>query len=197
MTTNASPAPSDAGSLYVRALDATRRYVAGIRDGQWDAPTPCSEWNVRQLLNHVVYGTVWIEEIFNGKTIAEVGDRFDGDLLGSDPLSAYDAAVRSAKVSVGAPGAMEAICHLRRGDVSGSAYATSMFTDVFIHGWDVAKATGQDTALDADLVAACYAIMEPTRERRRASTAFSPETEVPEDANLQTKLLSLAGRQAS
>ncbi len=196
MATDSIPTTSSPGSLYVRALVATRRYVVGIRDDQWTAPTPCTEWNVRQLLNHVVYGTFWIEEIFKGKTIAEVGDRFDGDLLGSDPLAAYDAALSLAKAALQAPGAMEAVCHLRRGDVPGSAYASSMFTDVFIHGWDIAKSTGQDTILDPELAKACYSMVEPMRERRRASTAFGPEVQVPEDADLQTKLLALLGRRS-
>ena len=68
-----------------------------------------------------------------------------------------------------------------------------MFGDVFIHIWDVAKATGQDAALDPELVAACYAVMEPGRDRRRGSRGFASEVEVSQDAGLQSKLMAMLG----
>ena len=101
MTQGPPPVLDDPAGSYVKALEATRHFVAGIRSDQWDSPTPCIEWTLRQLLHHVVWGTVWIEDMFAGKTIQEVGDRFAGDLLGRDPLAAYDAAVASAKKGPG------------------------------------------------------------------------------------------------
>ena len=196
MTSNAPPGPDELPSLYVRALDAAHRYVTGVRADQWERPTPCAEWNVRQLLQHVVYGTVWVPDIFAGKTLAEVGDRFEGDLLGDDPLAAYDAAVALAKPAVLAPGAMEQVCHISRGDVSGAQYITSMFNDVFIHGWDIAVATGQDAALEGELVEASHRIVLPRKGQARTGTAFGPEIVVPKDASRQTQLLAILGRQA-
>ena len=198
MTTDARPTAADPAGAYARALDATRRFVEGVREEQWKDSTPCSEWNVRELLNHIIYGTIWIEPIFAGKTLDEVGDRYEGDLVGADALASYDAAVASAKLAIAAPGAMEVVCHIRRGDVSGAEYATSMFTDVFIHGWDLAKATGQDATLDTDLVQECYAVVEPRKERFRQSAAFGSGS-VPdpsEGADLQTRLLAILGRAA-
>jgi len=137
-----------------------------------------------------------VDEIFAGKTVAEVGDRFDGDFLGPDPLAAYDAAARAAKRAVLAPGALETVCYLRRGDTSGAAYATSMFIDVFIHGWDIAKAIGQDASLELGLVSAAYAIVEPRKGQPQTVRAFAPRIEVTEGAELQAKLLGILGRPA-
>ena len=194
MVAESSPTSVTPGVLYTRAMAATRPFIAGIQAGQLESPTPCTEWTLRQLLNHMVYGTAWIEDIFDGKTVEEVGDKFDGDLLGDDPLAAYDAAVRSATAALGRPGVMEFTCHLRRGDATGAQYATSMFTDIFIHGWDIAIATGQAPMLDQELVAACYAIVEPNSERYANSPAFGTPIEVPADAGLQAKLLGMLGR---
>ena len=191
-----SPGTETAGSLYAKALEATRPYVAAIRDDQWNAPTPCTEWSVRQLLNHTVYEIAWVDEIFAGKTVAEVGDRFEGDVLGPDPLAAYDAAAQAAKRAVLAPSAMDTVCHLRRGDTSGAAYATSMFIDVFIHGWDTAKAIGQDATLKPGLVSAAYTVVEPRKGQSQSGRAFAPQIEVPEDTDLQAKLLGILGRSA-
>ncbi|MEE8517641.1 MAG: TIGR03086 family metal-binding protein [Dehalococcoidia bacterium] len=198
MTTDIRPIPPDPAGAYARALDATRRFVAAIPDGKWEVPTPCTEWDLRALVNHIVYGTIWIEDIFAGKTLADVGDKFDGDLLGDDALAAYDASVASAKAAISAPGAMETVCHISRGDVSGAEYATSMFTDVLIHGWDVAKAIGVDATLDPELVEVCYSLVEPRKERLRQSPAFGAgnNVEAPEEADLQTKLLAVLGRRA-
>jgi uncharacterized protein (TIGR03086 family) len=184
------------GGLYVKAMEATRRYVAGIRDDQWHDATPCTEWDVRELMRHVVYEIAWIEDMFAGQTVEEVGDRYDGDILGSDPLAAYDAAHRSAKAAVEAPGAMDTICHLRRRDVTGAAYAANMLIDVFIHGWDIAKATGQDTTLDPELVEASYKIVEPRKGQPQSGRAFGPQIEMSEAVDLQTKMLGILGRRA-
>ena len=198
MTSANDPSSPTTGELYARALDATRRFIAGIAPEQWELPTPCDEWNLRELVGHVMYGTVWIEDAFGGKTMEEVGDKYDGDLIGDDTLAAYDAAVASAKRGLSQPGAMEMYCHLSRGDVLGSDYARSMFTDVFIHGWDIAKATGQDTGLDAELVVALWALTEPRRERMMSSPAFGAGKvpEPPALADLQTRLLAILGREA-
>ena len=84
----------DIAELHSRALDATRGVITGIRPGQWAAPTPCQGWDVRALVNHVVAGNLWAAELAAGATISEVGDHLDGDVLGADPLAAYDASAK-------------------------------------------------------------------------------------------------------
>lgn len=180
--------------LYARATAQTRQLVAGIKPDQWTGPTPCTEWDVRQLVNHLVFENLWVGELLQGKTIAEVGDRFSGDVLDNDPLDSFDKALKTAKGAVDAPGAMETTCHVSYGDVPGSAYISEIFNDFLIHGWDVAKATGQSTTLDPDLVSATYEMLEPRKEKIRASGVFGTEVPVPPDADLQTKLLALLGR---
>lgn len=191
MTTDAQ----DLSALYAKALDSTRSYVNGVGSAQWHLSTPCSEWDVTQLLTHVVSGMLWVPELLDGRTIDEVGDRFQGDLLGADPVAAYDAASAAAKAASQAPGAMDAICHTGRGDVSGTGYITGMLNDAFIHGWDIAKATGQDTELDRDLLDFAYEAYAP-RRGSMAGRAFAEEPPVPEGADLQTLVLAIVGRQA-
>ena len=185
---------SDLTTWHRQALDATRRVVAGIRPGQWTAKTPCEDWDVRALVNHVVSGNWWAAELAAGKTIADVGDRLDGDVLGDDPLHAYDASSAAAAAVFEAPGALQAPCAVSYGPVPGSVYAGHRFIDVLIHGWDVAKATGQDTALDPDLVQACWSVVEPQAALLRGSGAFATDVEAPAGADPQTRLLAALGR---
>jgi uncharacterized protein (TIGR03086 family) len=81
---------SDITKNHREALTVTRTTVAGIGPDQWSAPTPCAEWDVRGLVNHLVAGNWWASELARGATIDGVGSRLDGDVLGDDPLDAYD-----------------------------------------------------------------------------------------------------------
>src|SRR6266540_3102806 len=125
--------------LHDEALASTRHYIAGIGTDQWKIPSPCEDWSVRELVNHIVTGNYWAAELATGKTIEEVGDRLDGDVLGDDPLSEYDTSGGAASAAFHMPGAMEAMCAVSYGPVPGEVYAGHRFLDVPIHGWDVAK----------------------------------------------------------
>jgi len=198
MTTENRPELANPAASYAEALDSTRAFVAGLGNVDWGAPTPCSVWNVRDLLQHIIYGTIWIEDVFAGKTVKQVGDKYEGELIGTDALASYEAAANAAKAGIAAPGAIDKICHLRRGDVKGSDYMTSMFTDAFVHGWDLVKATGQDATLDPELVEICYAVAKAREERFRSSSAFGlGRVEDPgEVAEPQARMLAILGREA-
>jgi uncharacterized protein (TIGR03086 family) len=175
-------------------LTGTRRSVAGVGDDQWHQPTPCEDWDVRELVNHIVSGNFWAGELARGKTIEEVGDRFDGDVLGDDPTGAYDESARAASEAFRAPGAMDAACAVSYGPVMGEVYAGHRFIDVLIHGWDVAKATGQDTTLDPELVEACWTVIEPQKDLLLGSGVFGSHHDAEPGADRQTALLELLGR---
>jgi uncharacterized protein (TIGR03086 family) len=184
------------GDLYVTAMAATSRCIDGVRAEQLHAATPCAEWDVKQVVNHIVGENLWAAELLQGKTIAQVGTRLDGDLTGNDPAAAYRASVRAASEAIGAPGAMETTCHLSFGDFSGADYAAQLFMDTLIHGWDIATATGQDTRMDPQLVEVCLPIARQMTTMARGSGAFGDELPVSSDADPQTRLLALVGRRA-
>jgi uncharacterized protein (TIGR03086 family) len=184
----------DVPDLHRRACDGFGRRVHQVRDDQWHGPTPCREWDVRTLVNHLTAENLWTPPLMSGGTIAEVGDRFDGDVLGDDPPGAWDAAASAAVDAVGAPGAMERIVHLSFGDFPGSEYATQLFADLLIHSWDLARAIGADDRLDPELVEACAGWFVEREELYRAGGAIGPRREVPSSADPQAKLLAMFGR---
>src|SRR4051812_36334162 len=98
---------TDPVALHRRATEAFAQRVAAIDDRQWAAPTPCSDWQVRDLVNHLVNECLWVPPLVDGQTIEQVGDKFDGDVLGDDPKGAWKLAADGAVVAVGQPGAME------------------------------------------------------------------------------------------
>lgn len=186
----------DVAEFHAHALDNTRRFVAGVADDQWDTISVDDEWTVRQLVNHIVTGNYWAFELGSGKTIEEVGDALDGDVLGTDPVRAYDDSAIVAAAVFREPGALDRPCAVSYGPVPGSEYCSHRLADVLIHGWDVAKSTGQDTTLPPELVEAVWTLVSPYAAELAASGAFGTPVDVPDDADLQVRLLGILGREA-
>lgn len=186
----------DLAEAHARALAVTRVYVAGIGEHQWSDPTPDDDWDLRTLTNHIVSGNFWVGELMAGKTIEEVGDRLDGDVLGNDPLAAYDESAKVAADAFSQPGAMQDLAAVSYGPVPGEVYCGHRLLDVLIHGWDVAKSTGQDPTLEPELVEQVWAVVEPELDGLQASGSFGTPVDVPADADRQTTLLAALGRHA-
>jgi uncharacterized protein (TIGR03086 family) len=182
--------------IHERALNATGKWVGGVTADHLEMPTPCDGWSVRELLDHIVSGNHWAAELAAGKSIADVGDRLDGDMLGSDPQGAYRSSAERAAAAFNAPGAMDAPCAVSYGPVPGSVYCGHRILDVTIHGWDLAKATGQDATIDPELVDAVTAIVAPQIDMLEGSGMFGTTVGIASDSDAQTRLLAQLGRNA-
>lgn len=184
---------ADLVALFTRSIERFVDRVSQVDAGQWSMPTPCTEWDVRALVNHVTNEQLWAPHLVAGETIAQVGDRYDGDVLGAEPLAtARDAAERSIAAFAGAD--LDAIVHLSFGDVPCHDYLTQMLTDAEVHGWDLATATGQDRTLDEDVVALVLPTMLEQEALIRASGVFGEAVAVADDADDATRLLGVLGR---
>jgi uncharacterized protein (TIGR03086 family) len=186
----------DIRELFRRACDGFGDKVRETGDDQWRLPTPCTEWDVRALVNHLVSENRWIPPILRGKTIEEVGDRFDGDIVGQEPKATWDEAAEDAKASVFEDGAMQRTVHLSFGDHSGEDYISQVFCDLVIHGWDLARGIGADEAIDPELLDACDRIGTPMVMEWKTYGAFGPDVTPPPGAGRQTRLLAAYGRVA-
>jgi uncharacterized protein (TIGR03086 family) len=187
---------TDTVNLFQRALDGFDQRVAAVADGQWQAPTPCSEWDVRTLVGHVTSEQLWAPSMLAGRTMAEIGDRFDGDVLGDDPQASWRKAAAGAKEAAESPGALDGAVHVSYGDVPAERYLTEMTLDAVVHAWDLARAIGADERLDPQLVELALSMVEPNLEFLAASGLFGAPLEVPSGADPQTRLLALLGRRA-
>lgn len=184
----------DPETLYLRTLESWTDRVQAVAPERWDADTPCTDWDVRTLVNHVVGEDLWTEVLVRGATIEEVGDRFEGDLLGSDPReAALDAAARAARaVSETLPG--HGKVHLSYGDEDIDEYVAQLAADHLVHGWDLAAATDGDRDLDPELVDAVAAWFAQREELYRSAGMVGPHLEGAGDA--QSQLLAAFGRDA-
>lgn len=180
--------------LYRRAVDEFDRRVSEIGDDQWDDPTPCTDWNVRELVNHIAAEDLWVRPLVDGMTLEEVGDRFDGDVLGDDPRSTW-AAAREAALAA-ADGATDRLVHTSMGQITVGEYLGQLFADHLVHAWDLARAIGADENLDPELVGYCYRQSLPYEEIMKASGVFGDRLQPAPSAGPQQRLLALYGRRA-
>jgi uncharacterized protein (TIGR03086 family) len=186
---------ADIVTLFTQSIGRFADRVDHVDDTQWDAPTPCTDWDVRALVNHMTYEQRWAPHIVAGQTVEEVGDRYDGDVLGSAPSAACRTAAEAATAAF-ADADLDAPVHLSFGDIPCSDYLVQMLTDAEVHGWDLAVATGQDARLDPEVAALLLPQLAEQEALIRASGVFGDPLAVAEDADDATRVLAMLGRRA-
>jgi uncharacterized protein (TIGR03086 family) len=113
-------------------MELASSLVSAIKPDQGHNATPCDEWNMRALVSHIIGENLWISAIFGGRTMADVGDQFNGDLTGDDPVMAYVRSVALAK-AVLTPAGLAADYKLSFGRAIRLDYVTQMFMDQLVH----------------------------------------------------------------
>lgn len=176
----------------------THRQVAGrfgdlVRSAdpaRWDDPSPVAEWRARDVVGHLVE---WLPAFLESSTPIRLAA---GPSAAEDPVAAWEQHAAAVQALLEDPASAEVIVsnpHI--GDRPLAATIDLIYTgDVFLHTWDLAKATGQPVALDPDQCAAMLAGMEPMDEVLRASGQYGPKVPVPADADPQTRLMGFIGR---
>ena len=185
----------DLTTLHERTVAEFVARVDAVPDDAWGNATPCTDWDVRALVNHVVGEDRWTPPLLEGATIAEVGDRFDGDLLGAEPVTAARDAAATAVASVAQHLPAGGRVHLSYGDEDMAEYVHQLAADHLIHAWDLAVATGGDAALDPELVSTVAAWFADREELYRAGGVTGPRVETDSD-DPAVQLLAGFGRDA-
>lgn len=179
---------------FAQAADLFGSVVHQVRADQWGNSTPCTEWDVRELVNHLVGEQLWSVPLLAGDSLTDVGDRFDGDLLGSDPVTAWDAAGGASQAAFAAPGALERTVHLSYGDESAINYCGQMTLDAAVHSWDLARGIDVPAILPEELAEYLYELVVPIKDMLAASGMFAAPLPVDPAADVQVRLLALLGR---
>lgn len=181
---------------YGHALDEFGSRVEHVGDEQWSNPTPCTEWDVRALVAHVVDETRWAPYLLAGGTVADAGDRFAGDPLGADPRSAWRSASADARRAFAADGALDQAVSVSSGEMGARDYLWEMTVDATVHAWDLARGIGVDERLDPELVRRIHAEREKDPDALLDSGLFAPPVQVTAHADLQARMLGLMGRRS-
>jgi len=189
----------DQFTSFEQAVASTAEIVKGTSASQMGAPTPCTEWDVRALLNHII-GTLWLADgLFadhEPRYLMVPGGLPSADLAGDDPAAAYSEASSAALAAAGAGDALTRVHVTPLGEMPGPALAGFTTLDILMHGWDLAKATGQPADLDGRLAAHVLGFAEQalaTQESRAARSG--PPVAVGGDAPVTQRLAAFLGRQ--
>jgi uncharacterized protein (TIGR03086 family) len=150
-------ASTDARTLIPAAIDRFGARVHAVAPDAWDRPSPCSEWTVRELVAHMFFEHRWAPHVLAGERMDDVGDRYDGDLLGADPRAGWDAAAGPSRAAWTATGSHAPRVHVSFGWLDVEEYAVQMLVDLTVHEWDLARGAGLDEELDAASVGAALA----------------------------------------
>ena len=179
--------------LYEGARDYMIPILGRVQASQMTSATPCTEWTVQQLIKHNLLVAEWVHNIFTG---GEGADPFavDGDLPEEGAQAAFAAVTDKVLRAIKAPGMLEKVITTPFGDMPAGNFLMFPFGDILIHKWDLAKPTGQDTAMDSSMADACFQVISPMLQGNREGGFFGPEVVVPIDASSRDKLLGLAGR---
>ena len=179
---------------YDHAMAEFDSRVAQIRDDQWSDPTPCTEWDVRALVAHLVDECRWVPYLIDGGTVDGAGDRFAADPLGDDAKGAWHRESAAARESVSAEGALDRMVTVSYGQISARDYLWQLTVDLTVHAWDLARGIGADEQLNHELVRRIHAETEKDTETLAKSGLFDPPVHVPAHADLQARMLGLFGR---
>ena len=173
----------DAVGIYEIAVGQARKVLKEVTSEQMGRTTPCSEWDVEGLINHLVGAQTRIAGMISGSKVTP----------GTDTTETLEAAVAAMVAAATAPGGLDKMVQGRQGEVPARQMLDIGTMDLAIHTWDLAKATQQDTALDPQVVEH----IQPLVERMTSggvTPAYGPPTEVLPGANAQDQMIAMSGR---
>lgn len=182
--------PAEPAAEHAAIAGTFAEKVRGVGPGGWDAPTPVPEWTARDVVRHLVE---WFPGFLAGGSDIKLAA---GPSVDDDPVAAWNHHAAAVQAVLDDPGSADttfAHPHLPPMPLP-QAIAQFYTSDVFMHTWDLARATGQDDRLDAARCQAMFEGMEPLDEMLRQSGQYGARVAVPDDADGQAKLLGFIGR---
>lgn len=178
----------DAISQLSAAIAATGRLVDSVRPEQWSAPTPCTDWTARDLVDHLVTGNFGFARAVSGDEPARAGQ--DDDIA-----AAYHASAQALTEAFGQPGALDRIVTVPFGTVPAAVALHLRITELLVHGWDLARATGQATDFPDDLAEQELAFTQAKLgDVPPGRSPFAPPQPAADDAPAIDRLAACLGR---
>ncbi len=186
----------DVVATFERVLDRTNEVVDRVEPSQLGNPTPCAEWDVRAVINHITGGATMFAECVEQGSVPDsrLGELMGGDNLGNDFKASYRAASDRARATFAMPGALDKMVKLPFGEMPAGVALNIAIMDVMTHAADIAKATGQSIDDEEILGTALEVGRQLITDDFRAPGIFDAEQPVGANASASDKLLAFAGR---
>lgn len=182
--------------LFDKAVREFTARVDAVGASDWDKPTPCREWTVRQLVEHLVDEHRWIPPLIGGHDLQTAQQVVEGqaDASAGDTADDWHAASTASMQALADPDALERTVELSRGPTPVQQYLMEMFFDLVVHGWDLGRAIGYPQPIPDDLVDPVMHVAVSMRDELAASGMFDPPVEIGAGASTVDQLAALTGR---
>jgi uncharacterized protein (TIGR03086 family) len=174
-----------------RAFDAVAGLISNIRADLWSAPTPCTDWTVRQMVNHLIGMNRVFATLLAGQPPPP---RPSADHVEDDPAGAYRDSAAALQAAFGRPGVLERTYHGPLGTATGAERLQIRLYDLLAHGWDLAQATEQPAGLPDDLAEQSLAFARTQLTGQARPGRFGPAQIVAEQAPAIERLVAFLGR---
>jgi hypothetical protein len=185
--------------LFIRANVELKKVIDQIDDNQWSMNMPAGITSkpatLKEAINYHAYDDAWVPDVLAGLAKEEVGDKFESILDSNDPKGEYAKYNIAAIEAVGDFEDLDKTVHLSYGDFPAREYLQHIISFRGFRVHDIAKVIGADTKMADDLVQGLWDELTPHIEGYRQMGVFPPALEVSDNADLQTKLLALVGRE--
>jgi uncharacterized protein (TIGR03086 family) len=182
--------------IIERACASTVAVLAGVQAADFGRPTPCRSWTVKDVVNHVIGSAAWYAELAEE---GAVGDSEEADRTAGDFHATFRREADRLVAAFSAPGAMDKIMEMPFGGMPGSVCVWIASGDIFTHGWDLARATGQSSDLDPELAGLLLAqigkLLPDAMRGPEGEAPFGPKIEVAGSAPAADRLAAFSGRQ--
>ena len=173
---------------HQRAQDTFANVLGNVTSDQLSSPTPCTEWDVKALIDHVVGGNQRVVERAGGQAVP----------LPEDLGAAHRASAKAAQETFGEPHALSRTYQLPIGEIPGTAFIELRTSDLLVHAWDLAIATGQPTDLDPELAEYVLAFSKGMMSRaglRGQGRPFGEEQPCGDEQSAVDRAAAFLGRQ--
>jgi uncharacterized protein (TIGR03086 family) len=186
---------NDFSSLLIPAAREFKHLATSVGEDQMSMPTPCAEYDVRGLVNHLLFWGPWLEAAARkAPAPAEARGESEVDLTTGAWAVALEKQVDGLVDALGFPGAWEGVTKMGGGELPASMIGEMVLGEFVVHAWDLAKATGRHWDCDDEVAAGAYAAMAGMADQGRRMAVFGAEVPVPASAPPLERLLGLTGR---
>ncbi len=194
---NTTKETSDGPALMAAAAAEAARVVDGVASTPLDSPTPCTDWDLRTLLNHMILWTAYsAERRAHGESVAE--DLMNKDFTAASDFAAdYQAQLDKAVRAWSQPEAWDRELGVMGNSMKASDVGLMLIMEMVLHGWDIARATGQDYHCDDRLAQAMLDTVQAQADMFRQYQGFAAVVPVRDDAPAFDRALALSGRDPS
>ncbi|MFC7547349.1 TIGR03086 family metal-binding protein [Plantactinospora sp. GCM10030261] len=181
--------------LLDKSISMAATVVRGVGPGQFQAPTPCVEWNVRALTNHLLQVASALHLAGRRRPVPE--ELWSHDLMTVEWADRFDEESRAAVVAWAHPGSSNGMVQMGAAEMPAPMIATMLASDLAIHGWDLARATGQDYHWDGDVAEVTHRFVTEMAEQGRQMGIYATPVPVADTASVFDRALALSGRDPS